>query len=656
MPCVTHFIYFLISFLVCSKDELSNKVSSYLTNEEKKSVMLDFERVCGSFSHSWCRSCHAVMLNTDVNKNNSANREEQKHWTCPGCRNKPKDYYLNNDMLPIWRDDRNNVHYEVPVELDELTLAEKMLIQRAAPFVPLRHLKNGVCGMTGHSCCFEQSVEGLVNALPRKKEDAVLLKVIKTLRTEIGSGETVDKTFVVNRNRVFRALFWLKRHNKHYKDVVIKLDGLDWIKGEDGVLEERITVDEVNTREDEALDINADLGPCPDETRKQIRASGDIQTFGYLNESNRGELSDEDAHIQGEIQESIKRSPNKKMMSIPWPASSVNAISEFECKEVFALAFPWLFPGGVGDPSCYVGQSLKDWGKHILRYKDGRFLRDKFFSFYSCNYIVRHQNTSSGNWFIRDFNKGGPRDLEELKERVASGDSSFIDRVTYFNYHVKGSTPFWHRQRAELYTWINHHVQAGHGPPMFFITLSCAENYWPDIIRLVKERVELAGGPSDECYHGSPKLHQFLNDYALVVQEYFQERVKTWLDTVGRLIFGINHYWVRYEFAPGRGQIHAHLLATSADNAIYKLCHEDYRTENGKQKRADRLSVWAEKKFGLTAMAPKEYDSHVNETHPSTLLLSDVTDERTDFCSLAKSCAHHKCSGFCMRPAIDKSG
>ena len=52
-------------------------------------------------------------------------------------------------------------------------------------------------------------------------------------------------------------------------------------------------------------------------------------------------------------------------------------------------------------------------------------------------------------------------------------------------------------------------------------------------------------------YFGSPKLPKLLNEYSIVVQEFFQKRVTTWFETVGKTVFGINHFWIRYEFAPG---------------------------------------------------------------------------------------------------------
>ena len=297
----------------------------------------------------------------------------------------------------------------------------------------------------------------------------------------------------------------------------------------------------------------------------------------------------------------------------------------------------------------YPSNDMKAWGEMLLRYQDGRFQKDKFFCFFAMNYITRHRNSSSANWFIKDFNKGGPDSLEELQKRISDGDTSFVNRITYFNQHVRGSIPFWHQKRSELYTWINHHVQEGNGPPMFFITLSCAENQWPDVIALLQERMKIAGDDPSECYVGSPKLHKILNDYALVVQEYFQARVDLWLKSVGKVVFGIKHNWTRFEFAPGRGQIHAHLLAVVDDNSIYDLCYQDMKKEEGSKFRAKRLANWAQQKFGLTAMVPHDFEQQTKDEHPSTIRFSD-SNPTNDGYRLMKECQYHDCSGFCMRP------
>ena len=104
---------------------------------------------------------------------------------------------------------------------------------------------------------------------------------------------------------------------------------------------------------------------------------------------------------------------------------------------------------------------------------------------------------------------------------------------------------------------------------MFFITLTCAEYYWYDVIRLLRERLKLAKSDMEKhCYVGSPKLTQILNDYTIVVQEYFQLRFHAWMNSCGKNIFGIEHWWGRFEFTPGRGQIHIHFLAIRKNQNI----------------------------------------------------------------------------------------
>ena len=185
---------------------------------------------------------------------------------------------------------------------------------------------------------------------------------------------------------------------------------------------------------------------------------------------------------------------------------------------------------------------------------------------------------------------------------------------------------------------------------MFFITLSCAQNYWPDISALVKKRMKLAGDQNEDCFVGSPKLSAILNDYFLVVQEYFQHRVMAWLDTVGKEVLGIKHHYAKYEFAPGRGQIHVHMLAICEDNSIYKLCHHDINGANSQAKRAERMTDFAKKKFGLTANVPDNFESVCIDTHPSSISFSNA-DKDFDDAALLKACQIHKCNGYCMQKA-----
>ena len=151
--------------------------------------------------------------------------------------------------------------------------------------------------------------------------------------------------------------------------------------------------------------------------------------------------------------------------------------------------FPWLFPGGFGDIKDFANteQNMNEWGKRLLYYKDARFATDKIFVFFAMNYIIRHRNSSSGRFFIDKFQRNVPDTLPELQETIRNGDTSFVNNLTYWNKCIKGLSPYWHQKQSELYTWISQHIKSGNGPPTFFITLSCAQYFWPDVIDQLRD-------------------------------------------------------------------------------------------------------------------------------------------------------------------------
>jgi hypothetical protein len=92
-----------------------------------------------------------------------------------------------------------------------------------------------------------------------------------------------------------------------------------------------------------------------------------------------------------------------------------------------------------------------------------------------------------------------------------------------------------------------------------------------------------------------------VNDYAVVIQEFFIHRTEDYLKTVGREVLGIEYYWCRFEFAKGRGQIHAHILVILRKN-IQNNIQEKVSSANGNRtKEAELISEWAKSQFGMTA-------------------------------------------------------
>lgn len=613
----------------------------------KRNLIRYFESECKAMKHKRCHGCRMVSLNLELNNKGF----------CSNCVRQPsREHLLKKKLLPLWYKD-GVAQFHVPPELKCLSHAEKMLIQRVSPFVPLHHILNGLFGLTGHVCAFEQKISEMANILPRFGKDTTVIRVLQEVKAEIGSDSSMTRTFKVNRKRVLDALEWLKVYNREYADITIDASRLDWIEGDESDLDTYVIKDDTTKTAANDDHTNADMGPCATQCLDPQLMGTDIHAYGYLPDDGPAELSATDQRINNELQHAIRESHMGKQDQMEWPEVSDMPVNEYDDTRIFARAFPWLFPGGYGDIKDFENSeaNLASWGRRLLYYEDGRFAADKLFVFFCMNYIVRHRNSSSGKFFIDNFQRNVPETLDELKETIRSGDMSFVNHLTYWNKRIKGSNPYWFQKRAEVYTWINEHMQLNHGAPTMFITLSCAEYFWPDVIRLLKDRLQYTDVDLSEIYIGSPKLIQLVNDYTIVIQEYFQNRVEKWLQTVGKTIFHIKHYWVRYEFAPGRGQIHAHLLAIPDNHDIFEECHLLLREPDGEQKRADHLANWARENFGLTACVKDDFDTRniKDSQHSVEIRFSDVNstefDIDEDAQQLLHMCQQHKCSDFCMR-------
>ena len=146
--------------------------------------------------------------------------------------------YLKENLHPIWyeRDDEGNLKYEdgekvtrydIPDVLKSLTMAEKLLIRRCSPLIPSHHIRNGVYGIFGHCVTFAQDIDSMCTDLPQKQSNMVIF--VRNLSNRL-SGEIHTQHFKVNKDKVLRALRWLKVHHVGYKDITINSSNLDWIK------------------------------------------------------------------------------------------------------------------------------------------------------------------------------------------------------------------------------------------------------------------------------------------------------------------------------------------------------------------------------------------------------------------------------------------
>jgi hypothetical protein len=113
--------------------------------------------------------------------------QDQESYICKKCRKrKDNDYYLNNNLHPVWfevnEDGSHKLdeagekipHFEIPQELQKLTVAERLLIQRCATFVPSVQLSNGTFALKGNCVTFPQDITQMCNELPHRKEQVLV--------------------------------------------------------------------------------------------------------------------------------------------------------------------------------------------------------------------------------------------------------------------------------------------------------------------------------------------------------------------------------------------------------------------------------------------------------------------------------------------------
>jgi hypothetical protein len=204
--------------------------------------LFKFEETMFNIHPKHCTICHQRRLNMVV-----------KTGMCGRCKG---EHFMNkfthdNNALPVWVDsETQQVHYEAPKELKDLSIAEKLLIQKVSPLVPVIHIKNGVMACRGHCCSFFQDISTVCKVFPRLPAEVTMVKVIRTSTTR--GGDIVDRAFTVNKMKVLSALIWLKKHNHLYGDIEIKKERLNWMKGKtECSLEDVITIESEDIEEEE---------------------------------------------------------------------------------------------------------------------------------------------------------------------------------------------------------------------------------------------------------------------------------------------------------------------------------------------------------------------------------------------------------------------
>ena len=636
-------------------------LSSSQVKQRRILSMLQFD--CKNAQIEWfhCGVCMGRFLEEKYRNGTVCKKCLQRKDSKDGRRN----HLLKNNYLPVWKDDDDVIRYDIPSQLQELTLGEKLIIQKYSAILPLVHIYKGRLGNRGNSVSFNKDLDNTCDVLPRLRADIIIV-----VKQYIDGKTSILKSqqFKIRREKVINALKWLKKHHVGYKDVTIKESNLDWV-GETGVGhldKDQVRCYESQTFHEEKGNRKELDSVAKSQTEVEVEQNEDDEDIichnGLTMERSNDTQNDNDRHLLNDLRRATREKVGMDIDTMEFPHVSEIPINEFEETHLFANSYPWLFPGGIGDKSqSLCGKSsetdIKLWIQTLMRWHDGRFMRDDMFSFHLHNFRQRQMNNTSGLVFVKNFINDSSITVDQIKDQIESGDKSFLSKLQYFaGQRIRGSDPFWRKVKHEVDEWITYHLDNGHGPPTLFLTFSCAEYWWEDLEKVLFERCQ---GTEDEEIakqmvdgHSSEKRKMtaksiLVERYSAVVQEFFQVKMDNWLKTVGKDEFGIKYHWMRFEFAKGRGTIHAHLLAITKDSHIVKQFYD----AKSKQDKTYVIADYARNILDMSAEKPQsnELTAATRTKNPLATPYHKIVNDNGDKARLVEAVHMHECGKFCMR-------
>ena len=165
--------------------------------ESDRNLLLNFRTKVNDLTNNLCTVCNERFpFNLIQNACHRCNRDK----------NLVKKFSASNNMDPG----------DVPEDLQGLTEIEQMLISRIFPVISVYCLRGGQYAYRGNVINFPQDVSEFVTRLPRIPSSLDVLIV----RRNSANG-VAFRDFTVRRNKVIRALYWLKENNRYYTDIVI---------------------------------------------------------------------------------------------------------------------------------------------------------------------------------------------------------------------------------------------------------------------------------------------------------------------------------------------------------------------------------------------------------------------------------------------------
>ncbi|XP_034245757.1 uncharacterized protein LOC117647893 [Thrips palmi] len=537
-------------------------------------------------------------------------------YTCSVC--KKKQFVSSTSKKPcknceLFTEENDMDPGDVPEELQDLTVVEQQLISLIHPVVSLYKIMNVQYKYTGNVINFPQNIQEIATSLPHKIAD---VKGIITVRSV---GSEVFKDFKVRKERVRKALYWLKCNNPVYANIKINDENLNELP-EDGNLYSKTRGYDVKLKKIDE--------PC---------CSKDLEGVYYIDES---EFLDDDGEIVPVVykdvpdvsiitqKEKLSKSVNENVLL--WPSVGRVPVNEFSSPSYITMAFPCLFPYGKADYSTRTDKSisLHKYVEHLMLYRDGRFAKDPRFRFFILNSLMRWEALSLGNVFVKKNEFFSKMTVAQLKEYLRK-KPSVLNEILFYSSRLRSTKAYWKSRSSELQDMVDQL-----GPPTVFFTLSSADFHWKDLYRLFGY-----DDPNDLSYDLKSQL---LADNPLIVSTFFKLRVEYFMEKSFKNHFDVQDSWYRVEFQH-RGSCHVHGVAWLKDSPDIK----NLKTDDMKKKAEEFFD-------NIISCCNPDLNALPNLVHPCSQTASDVTNEEDDLAQLVNRIQRHtKCTpSYCMKRKV----
>jgi hypothetical protein len=661
-----------------------------LTEEAVSASMLKFEKHVEQFRTPICIICSRISLLTHVPR-------DEVNFECLRCKPKKtrkndmkdqeRNYDENCDRYEIEQENANSSILlkdfvkpcSIPDELraNMLTFIEEQLIALVfvQQFVYLRGF--GEVASKGHCINFSQDITEIAEVLPRLPSEMPLVIIKRKNTDEISS----DIKF--RRSVILLWLTYLKNNSivPGYRNVVISHERLNNLP-EDGLPEGLTIIESENESFIEHLQPSIQNDTSNHDIRLNTNTSGDDR-YRLQEEPNHDEQPQVESGVvcpPGLVQQEsnmlnnfVENITNDQTKEIEFPKHSQTPLSEFNTPYLASMAFPSLFPNGIGDPfsisKSHKPETLLNKVKNLLYFAEMigedmecRFAQHSRFVMWIHNILYRHKTLGQGHVYLQHNENDRLLTTDQIKSMLENGRiNEVINNLKRYVANIPGSSSYLQSVHNDLLSIID-----SKGPPHVFFTHSYADFYDPFLHEFLK------------IPKNSPRnvIHKRLRKYPHLVNWFFIQKFKDFAKQ-----FYIKHLnacpekggwlWYRFEWQH-RGAIHVHgLLRMGGMPDTYELsrkCITGHVLSLKSNPTADEMLLIEEGQDAEEILKSlyDEYvncdtlysssineicnNANVNAPRPQSLKASDITHKEDDLQSLIVSLQRHVCKvGGCQK-------